>query len=766
MPKPLRIRVRRRRRRPARLRRSTLRTLLISSGLVLVAGGVTFGYGVIRLAADLDDRLRPNQHAPRLQVFARPLELWEGQAMTPAQLVARLNVLGYANRPHASQPGQFTIGPDTVVLAASGGTYAGQIVRIHFTQRLADPRVRRLQIVGGERLTRLDLEAPLLTSLGEASRQKRRATALDDIPESMIYAVLAIEDRRFYEHAGVDPLRMVGALVTNLIGDRPYLVGGSTLTQQLVKNTLLTPEKTLRRKLTEQLLSVRLEQRLTKAQILELYVNEVYLGHRGSFAIHGVAEAARIFFGKDVANVSLPEAATIAGVIQAPQTYSPFRHPDRARARRDVVLQAMSDAGFVSAAATSAAIVQPLVVTSFALEDEAPYFVDVVGQVISDRHPELMRSTAPVVVRTTLDLHLQRLAQRAVRDGLDAVDRRLTANGRTAQAALIATNPRTGEILAFVGGRAYGQSQFNRATHAQRQPGSVFKPFVYLAAFERAFLDHRTDFTPATVVYDEPTTFNDDARLWRPDNYGGQYDGPITLRQALARSRNVAAVKVAEMAGYDRLAALWQHAGGSPIEPYPSIALGAFETTPLEMASAYGVLATNGVHRPLRVLRSIRDGGRDIETPPAEPRRVARPDATYLVTNMMRSVLRDGTAAAARAAGFWLDAAGKSGTTNDLRDAWFVGFTPDLLTVVWVGLDDNQPLGLSGSQAALPIWTTFMASALAGQRAKTFDVPSGVGFALIDPTTGELARPGCPAVLTESFLTGSEPVVYCHLHRP
>ena len=686
--------------------------------------------------------------------------------MTPAQLVARLNVLGYKERPRASQPRQFTIGPDMVVLAPSGGTYAGQIVRIHFTRRLADPRVRRLQIVGGERLTRLDLEAPLLTSLGEAARQKRRPTALDDIPEPMIHAVLAIEDRRFYEHAGVDPLRMVGALVTNLIGDRPYLVGGSTLTQQLVKNTLLTPEKTLRRKITEQLLSVSLEQRLTKAEILELYVNEVYLGHRGSFAIHGVAEAARIFFGKDVANVSLPEAATIAGVIQAPQTYSPFRHPDRARARRDVVLQAMSDAGFVSAAATSAAIVQPLVVTSFALEDEAPYFVDVVGQVISDRHPELMRSTAPVVVRTTLDLHLQRLAQRAVRDGLDAVDRRLTANGRTAQAALIATNPRTGEILALVGGRAYGQSQFNRATHARRQPGSVFKPFVYLAAFERAFLDHRTDFTPATVVYDEPTTFIDDARLWRPDNYGGQYDGPITLRQALARSRNVAAVKVAEMAGYDRLAALWQRVGGSPIDPYPSIALGAFETTPLEMAGAYGVLATNGVHRPLRVIRSIRDGDRDIETPAAQPRRVARPDVTYLVTNMMRSVLRDGTAAAVRAAGFWLDAAGKSGTTNDLRDAWFVGFTPDLLTVVWVGLDDNQPLGLSGSQAALPIWTTFMASALAGQRAKTFDVPIGVGFAAIDPTTGELARPECPAVLTESFLTGSEPVVYCHLHRP
>ena len=740
-----------------------LRTFLILSGLVLVTGAGTFGYGVVRLAADLDDRLRLDRPEPRLEVFARPLELWEGQAMTSAQLVAWLNVLGYAERPHASQPGQFTIGPDTVVVRARGGTFAGQTLRIHFTRTMADPRVRRLQVVGGERLTRLDLEAPLLTSLGEGYRQKRRATALGDIPESMIQAVLAIEDRRFYEHAGVDPVRMVGALVTNLTGDRPYLVGGSTLTQQLVKNVLLTPEKTLRRKLTEQLLAVTLEQRLTKAAILELYLNEVYLGHQGSFAIHGVAEAARVFFGKDVANVSLPQAATIAGVIQAPQTYSPFRHPDRAKARRDVVLQAMADAGFDSETATTAAMAQPLVVAAFALEDEAPYFVDVVGQMVSDLHPELMRSSAPVVARTTLDLRLQRLAQQAVRDGLETVDRRRSGEG-TAQAALVATNPRTGEILALVGGRAYGRSQFNRATHARRQPGSVFKPFVYLAAFERALLDRRTDFTPATVVYDEPTAFADDTRVWHPDNYDGQYDGPITLRRALARSRNVAAVKVAEMAGYDRLAALWQRAGGSPIDPYPSIALGAFETTPLEMASAYGVLATNGVHHPLRVIQSLRNGDHDVEMAPAAPRRVTRPDLTYLVTNMLRSVLRDGTGSAARASGFWLDAAAKSGTTNDLRDAWFVGFTPELLTVVWVGLDDNRPLGLTGSQAALPIWTTFMTGALAGQRAQVFDVPIGVSFATIDPTTGELARPGCPDTLSESFLTGTQPLVYCRLH--
>ena len=685
--------------------------------------------------------------------------------MTPAQLVARLNLLGYANREVADQPGQFAVEPDAVILSVRAGRETARAVRVDFTKMTTPRRVRRLQVVGGERITTLDLKAPLLTSLGEDSRQKQRTTPLGEMPQTLVDAVLAIEDRRFHEHAGVDPVRMAGALVTNLRGDRPYLVGGSTITQQLVKNTLLTPEKTVRRKLMEQVLAVTLEARFGKRRILELYLNEVYLGHRGSFAIHGVAQAARLFFGKSVANVSLAEAATIAGVIQAPQTYSPFRHPDRALTRRNVVLDAMVEAGFASVDATVEAASQPLGVSPYALEDEAPYFVDFVRQIVTNRHPELLRSAAPVTVRTTLDLHLQRLAQQAVREGLDFVDRRV-GRAPSAQAALIATNPTTGEILALVGGRDYGRSQFNRATRARRQPGSVFKPFVYMAAFERAFLERRTDVTPATLVDDEPTTFTADSKPWHPDNFGNQYDGPITLRRALARSRNVAAVKVAEIAGYDRLAALWHRAGGSPIEAYPSIALGAFETTPLEIASAYGVLATNGLHHPLRAISSIGVGGRDLELAAASPQRVARPDVTFLVTNMMRSVFRDGTGTAARAAGFWLEAAGKSGTTNDLRDAWFVGFTPELLTAVWVGLDDNSPLGLTGSQAALPIWTAFMSGALAGQRAHRFDVPVGITIAPIDPETGELARPSCPEVLAEGFLAGTEPIAYCGLHRP
>ena len=745
---------------------------MVAWSFVLAVAGLSLAvaYSYFTLSQVIDERLAHGVDPARPQVFARPFEMRRGQALTPAQLLERLNALGYTERPRVERAGEFAVASDAVTLAPRGGDLAERPVRASFTRPSGgDGHISRawlsgLELVGGGRLDRITLEPPLLTSLATA-REKRRAVRLSLIPPRLIKAVLAIEDRRFYVHPGIDPIRMAGALMTNIRGDRPYLVGGSTLTQQLVKNVFLTPEKTLRRKLVEQVLALTLERRLSKRQILELYLNEVYLGHRGSFAVHGVAEAARLFFAKGITNVTLGEAATIAGVIQAPQTYSPFRHQDRARTRRDVVLQAMVDAEFISVDAAARAAAEPLAVVAHALEDEAPYFVDLVARTLANRYPELVRSPAPVAIHTTLDLHLQRLAQQAVRDGLTDIDRRLAGQDRRAQAALIATDPRTGEILALVGGRTYRESQFNRAVHARRQPGSIFKPFVYLAGFERAFLDRRTDFTAATVVSDEPTTFAFDTRVWHPGNYGHKYDGPITLRHALARSRNVAAVKVAEMAGYDRLASLWQRVGGSPIDPYPSIALGAFETTPLEVASAYGVLASGGLLRPLRSIVSISRAGRVRGETAPTARRVARPDLTYLVTHMLRSVLSDGTGASARAAGFWHEAAGKSGTTNDLRDAWFVGFTPQLLAVVWVGLDDNAPLGLSGSQAALPIWTTFMTRALTGRPSVPFEPPPGIQFVEIDPETGGLARPECPERLHEAFLPGTEPGGLCPLHR-
>jgi penicillin-binding protein 1B len=529
-------------------------------------------------------------------------------------------------------------------------------------------------------------------------------------------------------------------------------------------------EKSWRRKLLEAWVSVIITTRASKDAILEMYLNDMTLGQRGSFGIVGVPEASRLFFGKDVSNVTLAEAATIAGVFQSPSALSPFNNPARSKERRNVVLQSMADAGYITQDVADRAAREPLVVVQRALEAEAPYFVDFVGQTLIDQYPGLTTITTQAVdVYTTLDLHLQRLANDAVRDGLTHVDELLSRRRRRgkAEAALIAVDPRTGEIVAFVGGRSYNQSQYNRAIASRRQPGSVFKPFVYLTAFEEALTQGRTDVTPASITMDTPETFEFDDQVWTPENYEQDYDGPITFRRALAHSRNLATIHVAQAAGYDRVAAFWKKLGvGTPPKAYPSIALGVFEATPYEIATAYTLFPNAGAIRTLKHITRITSGGKDVtKKEAAELRQVARPQTTFLVTNMMRSVLNEGTGAGARALGFTLDAAGKTGTTNDLRDAWFAGFTPELLTVVWVGFDDNQPVGLSGAQAALPIWTQFMRTALAGRASVPFEVPEGITFVEIDAETGKLAAPTCPKVMSESFIAGTEPTQICDIHR-
>jgi len=727
------------------------------------------GYYYVVFSRMIDARLQGDMQRADPRVFARPLELRRGQSMTIVQLIDRLNDLGYAQRGRAEQPGEFAAIRDAVLVVPREGPTKGRSVRIAFAARTAkgpEPaHVIGIEIPGSKQaIDRITLDSPLITALVTSAREKRRDVPLSAIPKQMVEAVLAIEDRRFHDHSGIDPIGIAGAIFRNIFGNKEYLAGGSTLTQQLVKNTFLTPEKTPQRKMTEWFMAIALERRLSKDQILQLYLNDVSLGQRGSFAIHGVGEAARLFFGKDVSNVTLSEAATIAGVIQSPSRLSPFRNPDRARERRNVVLSAMADAAFISDDAAARTSREPMQMAARALDAEAPYFVDHISQELQERYRKV--AIGAVDVYTTLDLHLQRIAHEALREGLARVDELLARRKRrNAQAALIAVDPRTGDILALVGGRSYNQSQFNRATAARRQPGSVFKPFVYLAAFERAQAEGRGDVTPASLVIDEPASFTFNDQAWDPRNYENEYDGAITYRRALALSRNLATIRVAEAAGYGEVAALWKRVGaGTPPRAYPSIALGVFEATPYDIATAYTLFPNGGKIQPLRSIARIVTGGREIVLPMGDERSIARADTTFLVTNMMRSVLNEGTAAGARAAGFSLDAAGKTGTTNDLRDAWFVGFTPELLTVVWVGLDDNQPLGLSGTQAALPLWTTFMKRALAGRGGSSFQPPEGIVFVDIDKDTGRIAAPGCPRLMREAFLSGTEPRDICYLH--
>jgi penicillin-binding protein 1B len=772
-----------------RIERRWLRALVYAGGAVALAAALAVTYYYVSFARIVDARLHGERERTLPRVYARPVELRRGQTITEQDLVARLNDLGYTHRAKAELPGEFAIGRNAIAITPRSGDLKGRVVRVEFNPAPAVRRagrpapeptgVRALQVIGRGPADALQLDTPLLTALMTAGREKRRRVPLSTIPKRMQQAVIAIEDQHFYSHPGLNPISAIKAFIlTGLPRDGRRPRGGSTITQQLSRMFFLADEFNAElqsgtwspaRKAQEILMSLALERRASKDEILEMYLNEVYLGQRGSFAIHGVAEASRLFFGKDVSNLSVSEAALIAGVIQSPGSLSPFARPQRAIERRNVVLGAMASEGYVTAEAAERASREPLQVVARAVDNEAPYFVDVVGQKLAEDFPGVTAQSGAVDVYTTLDINMQRIAVEAMRTGLASVDKILSRRRRKpppAQAALIAADPRTGEILAMVGGRSYNQSQYNRAVVSRRQPGSTFKPFVYLAAFERAAEESRSDLTPASMTIDEPQTFTFDDQVWSPGNYEQEYDGEITWRRALAMSRNLGTIHVGEAAGFDRVAALWRKVGvGTPPQGFPSITLGVFELTPLEVAQAYTLFTNGGFVRPLRAINRIVTPEKELHPKHPQLREIARPDTTFLVTHMMRSVLNEGTGAGARGNGFTLEAAGKSGTTNDLRDAWFVGFTPELLTVVWVGFDDNRPLGLSGTQAALPIWTEFMKHALAGHKSVPFEPPGGISFVQIDRDTGKLAQPGCPRLYEEAFLAGTEPLEICELHR-
>jgi penicillin-binding protein 1B len=552
--------------------------------------------------------------------------------------------------------------------------------------------------------------------------------------------------------------------------------GGSTITQQLVKNFFLTTEKTIKRKLQEALFAFVLERRADKDEILELYLNEVYLGQVGSFGLHGVGEAARLYFEKDVGNLTLAESALLAALIPSPNRYNPHRYPAEALLRRNIVLDAARRARLVPAEEAREAIRQPLSVARETLHDsEAPYFVDLVKEQLEAALGPRRALYRGLAVHTTLDPHLQAAAQEALAAGLRDAERKVAGRRRgkdpaptqRLEGSLIVLEPTTGAVVALVGGRSYERSQFNRATRALRQPGSTFKPFVYLAAFESTLDDpERPPLTPATLVEDAPTTFFSEQGEYTPANDGQRYLGFVTLRRALALSLNVATIKVAEFVGYDRVARAFSRAVERTIPPYPSVALGSFEATPLEMAGAFGVLATGGLRRPTVTWSEVRDDhDQPVQLPRSPTVRIARAESVFLVTNMMRSVVDEGTGHGVRRAGLKVDAAAKTGTTNDQRDAWFIGFTPDLLAAVWVGYDDNAPLRQSGADVALPIWAEFMKRATAGVKQGRFAAPAGITFVDIDKDTGLLAGPGCPRVYKEAFISSAVPTESCVWHE-
>lgn len=730
----------------------------------------------VRSSALVDARLEEARNRVPTRVYSRPVSIHSRDRLTADDLASILNVLSYQEvmdsrtilgegefraeearltlRPrNTSAPGQTASPTEDMVVEFEHTKRAGDLVKsIHTVKAPADLKV-------------LTLEPALISYLFEGEeREKRRFVKYEELPRHLVEAILAIEDRRFFQHPGFDPFRIVGAALRNL---KPggFLQGGSTLTQQFVKNFFLTPEKTTKRKIQEAVLSFVLERRAAKKEIFELYVNEIYLGQVGSFNINGFGEAARVYFRKDISNLSVAESALLAGMIQSPNPYNPMRHPERAMARRNTVLRAMADEGFLKGDELERLLAEPIEVRSRSSPGlDAPYFMDLVRRDLKTRFGE--KGFHNLKVQSTLDLRLERVAQEALESGLADLDLKLKRpDGVKLQGALISLDVKTGGILALVGGRSYTQSQFNRAVQAKRQPGSTFKPFVYLAAFEATLDDPALPpITPATVVDDSPYVFFYEDKEYIPQNFEDLYLGPVTLRRALAKSLNVATMKVAEMIGYGRVAALWRDRMGitNTVQAVPSVALGAFEASPLEMAMAYEILASGGFKRPPFALdqASTEDGVRfDLFDRSVPPPRVVRQETTYLVTRMMESVMNEGTGAAARSMGFTVEAAGKSGTTNDTRDAWFAGFTPDIVTIVWVGYDDNSPINLTGSRAALPIWTEFMNAAVAGLGRREFLPPEeGVVFVNIDKISGKRYNPACGTPFLESFLVGTEPM--------
>jgi penicillin-binding protein 1B len=753
---------------PQRLRLVVILLSLVT--LPVVVGCSALIYYYLRYSVLVERRLHGERWMIPARLYSRPLILRPGLTLTPAGLSKILNGLKYTQRNDVpGAPGEFTVTERGVMFFPRPGRDAAD------EPVLAGFEKDRIKELRGQRskkpLRTQVLEPELITYLFDESREKRRLVRYEELPQHLIEAVLAIEDRRFFSHPGLDPLRIVAAAMRNIKAES-YIQGGSTITQQLVKNFFLTPERTIKRKVQEALIAFVLERRAEKKDILELYLNEVYLGQAGSFGISGVGEAARMYFNKDVGNLTLPESALLAGMIHSPNPLNPYRHPRRATERRNQVLRAMHEAGFIEPATAEAAVAQPLRVEAPAVDSvEAPYFVDLVRRELAKRYDPQDLNTQNLSIHTTLDIHLQGLAAESLRRGLDDVQKLVKRKDPgPVQGCLIALEPSTGAIVALVGGRSYGASQYNRVTEARRQPGSTFKPFVYLTAFEATFEDPTLPpITPATVVEDTPSVFFFEDKEYIPENYEDEYLGNVTLRRALGKSLNVATVKVAEMVGYERVADLWSHKLGmsSEIKPYPAVALGSFEATPLEMATAYNVLANGGLKvEPVVVSKVATEKGEVLEqhvSPP--PPRVVHEESAFLVTNMLRSVLNEGTAAAARTWGFEPDAAGKTGTTNDLRDAWFAGYTPDLLCVVWVGFDDNLPLNLSGARAALPIWVSFMKAALSAVRARPFSVPAeNIVFVDVDKQTGLRAGPNCPKAISEAFIAGTEPMERCWAH--
>ena len=762
------------------------RLMLLIGGGVIAAGflifACVFGYYYVKYQHIVDARLDKPLFEDTAKIYAAPQELRPGQKFTASFIGQELRDAGYSvdGVGKASLMGTYAEGQNSITIHPGPQSYhAPDGATVTFDRGVIS------EITGdnGQQLAAYELEPLLITDLSDKNRAKRRLLTYDQIPKVVVQAVTAIEDRRYFQHGGVDYYAIVAWAWHDMRGDRRLMGGASTLTMQLAKEFFLSPERTFKRKFLQIVITFQLEHRFSKQKIFELYANEIPLGQRGSFSINGFGEAAQAYFGEDARQLTLPQAALLAGLIQSPSWLNPYRHPQRAMRRRNVVLDAMVETGDITKEQAEQAKAAPLDLVSGAVDaGEAPYFVDLVRDQLSTRLGENDYNTEGLRIYTSLDPELQQAASEAVAEGLQVVDKiveerhaRLVRHGDNTpivypQVALVALNPHTGQVLALVGGRNYGQSQFDHAV-SHRPTGSIFKPFVYAAAYNTSLAGAQLTgadgvsgiFTQSTILNDEPTTFTfDGGQTYSPRDFEGKYYGDVTARFALQMSLNNATISLAQMVGYDNVASLARDAGITSVRATPAMAIGSYDATPLEMAGAYTVFANDGVKIDPWMLASVRSANGDVMddyTPISKP--VLDPRTAYLTTVLMENVIDHGTGERVRAMGFTAPAAGKTGTSHD---AWFAGFTSNLICVVWVGNDDYSDIKIEGDHAAAPIWADFMKRAVALPQysdTKPFVAPPGVTEVQLDKTTNLLADAACPDDYTGAFLDGTQPTNTC-----
>lgn len=746
--------------------------LAIALGILTIFFSGLFIIEYKHYAAIVDERLSGQGLQYPAGIYASPVHINVKKPISKEDLKERLLRANYieGNEQDELAIGNFTVNENSIEIHTSESVQSQRIpqsVRVTFastagkSKKIINPEI--LQITDEktkESLNSFLLPAEMLTSGAENRSQTRRATSFDELPKTLIQALCAIEDRRFFEHGGVDFLAIFRAAFRNLKEGR-VREGASTLTQQLIKNIFLTPERTYQRKIAEAMMAMAIERRLSKEQIMALYCEHVYLGQSRFTAIYGFKQAAQVYFGKKLSDLSVAEAALLVGMAKAPNRYSLHAKAEEAIARRNTVLDCMVEEESLSAEEAAAAKSEKLsLLPAQPLDNSsAPHFIDYLKKELTRRNIE-EEDVGRYRIETSIDPELQKTATQVVGKHLGQIAKlgAKRSNGEMPEAALVAIDPHTGQILAMVGGRDYSSSQLNRVTDAMRQPGSVFKPFVYAAALANGI-------SPATMYDNSPQEFHYGYNaVYKPGNFRDSYTNqPVTLHEGMVRSLNVVTVAAALQVGLGRVAETAKRSGLSIPHMYPSMALGAFEATPLEVAQAYTTFANDGVNvepfgiDSIRVGKTIIAGGNPVKSS------VLAASAAYVITDTLSEVVNRGTAARVRQLGYQGPAAGKTGTS---RDAWFVGYTPNLLVVVWVGNDDNRDLGLTGGEAAVPIWTEFIKQALALRpdlSAERFTKPAGVQTVEIDPETGMVANEYCPSKI-QVAMPGYLSLGICHKH--